>query len=382
LVLLLLALVLVTLWDYGITWDEPLHDEYGDLVVDYYTSRLSGEPDNQALDFHNLYLYGGAFDSLVSVARRLSPIPRFETRHLITALVGLFGLVGCWRLTRLVSGPGAAFWALALLAITPRYYGHMFNNPKDIPFAVGYVWAVYFLLKASRQLPEVKLATAAGLALCIGFAMGVRVGGLILLLYWGAILVAYSLYLLSVEYRRRALRSEIVPITLSFFKVAVPAYLIMLAAWPWAHQLPIKRPIEALGRISKFRWNRPVLFDGMELKARELPTSYYPDYFSIVLPELMLVLLPVAVIVSLVMVARYRNALNSQSVVELSIVTFAAVHPLIHIAVLKAVVYDGIRHLLFVLPLFACISGTTLVWLIGAIGSRSRRLQTLMILTV
>ncbi len=382
LLVLLLTLILVSFDDYGITWDEPLQDEYGDLVVDYYASRLAGNPNNEALDFYNLYLYGGAFDSLVSVARRLSPLPRFETRHLINALIGLLGLVGCWRLTRFVSGPAAAFWALVLLTVTPRYYGHMFNNPKDIPFAAGYVWAVYFLVKASRQLPKIEAATAVGLALCIGLTMGVRVGGLLLLLYWGAILVAYGIYLVSAEDRRPALRSEIAPITLSFFRVAVPAYLIMLATWPWAQQSPIGRPLEALGRIAKFRWNRPVLFDGMELKARDLPATYYLNYLSIVLPELMLVLLPLAAIVTILVIARRRGNLDSRSVVGLSIVAFAAVYPLIHIAAVRARVYDGIRHVLFVLPLLACISGTALAWSIGATGSRSRRLQTLMLVAV
>ena len=382
LVLIVLAIILATFYDYGITWDEPLQDEYGDLVVEYYRSRLGDEPDNRALDFHNLYLYGGAFDSLVALARKVSPFPRFETRHFINALIGLLGIVGCWRLTRSVSGASAAFWATVLLVVTPRFYGHMFNNPKDIPFAVGYVWSVYYLVIASRQLPKVTIATAAKLAVVIGLTMGVRVGGLILLLYWGAILVAFGLYRLVDRERRQTLLPDSGHLTMTFLQVAAPAYLIMLAAWPWAQLSPFRNPLKALERISRFRWNRPVLFDGFEFKARNLPASYYTHYFSIALPEILLVLLPLAVAVALVVVARRRATLDPIKVTALAIVAFAAVYPLIHVASVKAVVYDGIRHLLFVLPPLACLAGTTLAWLIRGSGSKSGRFQTLLLLAL
>ena len=48
-----------------------------------------------------------------------------------------FGLLGSWKLGRLLGGPAAGFTALTLLVLTPVWYGHMFNNPKDMPFAVG-----------------------------------------------------------------------------------------------------------------------------------------------------------------------------------------------------------------------------------------------------
>ena len=30
----------------------------------------------------------------------------------------------------------------------------MFNNPKDIPFAVGMVWALYYLVRLVPELPR------------------------------------------------------------------------------------------------------------------------------------------------------------------------------------------------------------------------------------
>ena len=42
-----------------------------------------------------------------------------------------------WRLARRVGGPVAGLAAIALLALCPTFYGHMFMNPKDAPFAVS-----------------------------------------------------------------------------------------------------------------------------------------------------------------------------------------------------------------------------------------------------
>ena len=53
-----------------------------------------------------------------------------------------------------------AFIALLFLLLTPNYYGQMFNNPKDIPFAVGVVWATYYMVRIVPTLPRPPLAAA------------------------------------------------------------------------------------------------------------------------------------------------------------------------------------------------------------------------------
>src|SRR5437764_10758049 len=59
LVLLGTALVLLTFRDYGVTWDEPLHNRYGNFVLDYYKSFLR---DQHSLGWDDIYAYGAAFD--------------------------------------------------------------------------------------------------------------------------------------------------------------------------------------------------------------------------------------------------------------------------------------------------------------------------------
>ena len=174
-VLLLTAAVAVaTFRDYGLGWDDYTHSQYGNLLVSLYRS---GFADRRALSFVNLYMYGGGFDILATLAAKILPFGLFETRRLIGALVGLVGLLVTWRLGRRLGGPFAGLISLVLLAACPLYYGHMFINAKDGPFAAVMMIALLGLVRAFEEYPR---ATPATLALCgvgIGLSIGARVLG-------------------------------------------------------------------------------------------------------------------------------------------------------------------------------------------------------------
>ena len=135
----------LTFRDYGLGWDDYTHAEYGGLLLNLYASGFS---DQRALSFVNLYAYGGGFDMLAALAAKILPFDLFETRRLMGAVLGVTGLVITWRLGRRVGGPLAAAIAVALLATCPLYYGNMFMNAKDSPFAVAMVFLTLALVRA------------------------------------------------------------------------------------------------------------------------------------------------------------------------------------------------------------------------------------------
>src|SRR3569833_2644120 len=124
----------LTFRDYGLGWDDYTHAEYADLLLRMYGS---GFRDTAALSFANLYMYGGGFDMIAALLHKVIPLELFETRRLVGAIVGLIGLAVTWRLARRIGGAVAGLAALLLLALCPIFYGHMFMNPKDAPFAVA-----------------------------------------------------------------------------------------------------------------------------------------------------------------------------------------------------------------------------------------------------
>jgi hypothetical protein len=134
------------------------------------------------------------------------------------------------------------------------------------------------------------------------------------------------------------------------------AYPLMLVFWPWAQSDPISHPLQALAVFSKEIFWAKVLFDGQLIAANQLPWDYLPVSIGIVLPELVLALLLAAPILALVALAR-RNAWRYERVLSLFMVGFTIVFPVVYAIATKAVLFNGMRHFLFVLPPIAVVAG-------------------------
>src|ERR1700722_18560240 len=265
-------LALLTFQDYGVTWDEDVHNWYGVFVLNYY---LSGFTDLRSLHWLDLYNYGAVFDSIAAALNTVSPFGTYETRHLLNALVGVVGLIGTWKLGRALGGPRAGFMAALFLALTPNYYGQMFNNPKDIPFAVGFAWAVYYLIRIVPELPRPRPRLVAKLGVAIGLTMAVRIGGLLLLCYLGLMLALFGAWQ-AIAARRVGMLVETGWAGLwgVFLPASAIAYAVMLAFWPWAQTGPISHPLQALAVFSHEIVPGKTLFDGDLVPATGLPWQY------------------------------------------------------------------------------------------------------------
>ncbi|HTZ36541.1 MAG TPA: glycosyltransferase family 39 protein [Stellaceae bacterium] len=346
-------LVLATFRDYGVTWDEDVQNWYGNLVLTYYLWLLGlAHPPQWQLLFRyaDMYNYGALFDLGAAIVNRFSPLGVFETRHLLNGLVGILGLCGAWKLGRRLGGPRAGLIAAAFLLLIPNYYGQMFNNPKDIPFAVGCIWAIYYMVRLVPFLPAPPWRLVVKLGLATGAAMAVRVGGLLLLCYLGLMLSLWGVWQAIAARRLRLLVSIGWQ---SAWRIFLPGaaigYAVMLVFWPWAQGDPIHRPLQALATFSNEIFWAKVLFDGRLFAASSLPWDYLPVFIGLDLPELILALLLAAPIVAVLLLARGGNW-RCERVLPLFMLGFAIVFPVVYAIAARAVLFNGMRHFLFLLP--------------------------------
>src|SRR5262245_5341005 len=172
----LVVVAAVTFDDYGLGWDDYTHSQYGEMLYSYYAS---GFKDVRAFSFVNLFYYGGGFDLAAHALGQILPLDPFDTRRLLGALIGIAGLAVVWRTGRRLGGPIAGLAALALLATTPLYYGHMFINAKDAPFAVAMAFLLLSLVRAFEEYPRPSRATIVLFGLALGLTVGTRVIGAI-----------------------------------------------------------------------------------------------------------------------------------------------------------------------------------------------------------
>jgi hypothetical protein len=348
------VLALLTFRDYGVTWDEDAHNWYGNFVLDYYVSFFA---DRNALHWRDLYNYGAIFDTAAAALNRVSPMGTYETRHLLNALVGVLGLAGCYKLGQATGGARVGFLATLFLLLTPNYYGQMFNNPKDIPFAVGVVWATYYMVRMVLALPRPSLGLLAKLGVAIGMTMGVRIGGLLLF--------CYSCLLLALDggWRTMVARRPVLLLEAGWtacWRVLLPvllvAYPVMLIFWPWGQTDPIENPLRALAFFSHQNFPFNTLFAGRFVPASNLPWTYLPTHIALALPELILVLLLCVPILGGFTLARGRTWISREQVLVYLVLSVGIVFPVAFAIAIKAVLFDGMRHFLFVLPLVAVAS--------------------------
>src|SRR5258707_10939832 len=220
----------LTFRDYGLGWDDYTHAEYADLLLRMYGS---GFKDTGALSFANLYMYGGGFDMVAALLHKVIPLELFETRRLLGAFVGVIGLAVTWRLGRRVGGPLAGLAALLMLALCPTFYGHMFMNPKDAPFAVAMIILMMGLVRLADEYPQPSPRTI----LIVGLGAGLSIGSRIL----GGLALVYALIgfipLLIDETRTQGAREaphRFVHVVHVLLPGLVLGYLIMALIWPWS----------------------------------------------------------------------------------------------------------------------------------------------------
>ena len=358
------AIALLIFRDFGLGWDDYTHAQYGDLLVSLYAS---GFADKRALSFVNLYMYGGGFDLLAALTAKVLPFGLFETRRLIGAAVGLIGLFVTWRLGRRLGGPLAGLIALVLLATCPLYYGHMFINAKDAPFAVASVIALYGIVRAFETYPRVTPATVALCGVGVGLAVGSRVlGGFTVL---DAVLPLPAIVAIrSRDIGLRKVFAECGPFILAFVPGIILAYLVMGLVWPWSVIAPLN-PFHAVEYFSNF-FEKPwrELFDGRLIPVPDMPRSYVPTLVALKLPEILLALGGCGIGGAIVAVASRKHGGDAGRRAALLAVLLAATLPVFVTVATRPAMYNGIRHFVFVVPAFAVLGGLAAAWI-------ARRLQ-------
>ena len=353
------ALIAITFRDYGISWDEPFHVEYGALLLKYYSSWGA---DTSAFRYINLYFYGGLFDAPVALLVKWLPFDLIESRHLLIAITGLLGMAGTWRLARFMAGPRAGFFAALLLITMPGWYGHMFINPKDIPFATTMIWATYALARLASNLPRPLWRDALFFGLCAGMAMGMRIGGVLIFGYLGATLMLWFIATLLWSPERKQLLHDTLALLPKLVIATAIAYGVMLLAWPWALSAPLKHPLEAITTFSHFPVVIPVLVEGQWLKSDALPIDYLPLMIAVKVPILQLLLL--AGLAPLISAAVIRTRYNDSRWLPWAVTLIALFLPIGYALATHPGLYNEMRHFLFLLPPMAVLAGISadLLW--------------------
>lgn len=382
-IVLLLSIGLSQIDHYGVSSDEPL-----EIAMVRWNYELITE--NKPI-FGDLRHYGTVFNVSNQVLYEIrnaitGKTDRFGSyqdndwltydatrfKHLVTFKHGftfVFSMIAYLSVAGIVSrliGKAYAWIGPVALFLFPRFWGHSFFNPKDIPFAAMLTLGTYLggcLIATFNQI-DLKPAKhsirrayiAAALYGClVGLVTGVRIGGLFLL---GFVFLAHIATRVPTWIKTRQLRTVTLRLT--------GLYALMLSTWaltttvvhPAAWANPVKWLIETLVYLSNHGWSGSVLFAGNYISAQSLPWSYLPTWLLITTPIFMLVAVGLGF---LFMVFRYKTMNHDQKALILLVLLQIAFFPTVAI-VKQSTLYDGIRQFLFILPAAAIIASLGIVW--------------------
>lgn len=352
--IILFFLMTTVSFQYGITGDDLDQKIYGEKVLDFYTT--FGK-DTSCLHLavgnkDNLYLYGGMFNMISAAANRyIGGIDEYDMRHLINSVSGFLAILMAGLLAMRIGNWMTGLIAMVLLASYPQFFGQSMNNPKDIPFALGFVFSIYFFIKLVKELPRPSSRTWIMSAVGIALTINMRIGGLMLI----GIMVAFvtGAYILSAETRKQINNtSSVTYIVKRIFFVTVAGYFGGLIFWPYGLLSPFSHPLEALKEQSNFSIGIGLLFDGKYMSSKEIPWYYIPQWIWITAP--LVVLIPAMIQPVICFLKR-----KEKSFVLTLLILFAILFPWAYMVYHKSPLYDGMRQFLFVVPIIAVLAALT-----------------------
>ena len=332
--------------DYGISWDEPMQRNAGQIAMRYVTGK-----SNELFSYRDKN-YGTAFELPLAIAERIfgltgDPQSVFAMRHFATFLLFFIGVIFFYKLCRYRFRSRMAGLAGALfLVLSPRIFAGSFYNSKDIPFLSVFIISIYTLI---RYLNTPTPAKALLHALASAILIDIRVVGIVMPLFTIAFLTLDTLTM-----RKGA------PLKRVFIDGKLAAYAFFLAVftiafWPLLWRHPLYNFIAAFREMSHYNFPYQILYLGRFIGGRELPWHYLPVWIAISTPLFYIVFFIIGCAVSAGMILKNPLTFLKDKRDDLLFLSWFF-FPVIMIIALKSVLYDDWRQVYFIYPALILIA--------------------------
>jgi hypothetical protein len=331
--------------DFGISFDEQIQREMGEVSYNYITK------GDHKLDTYSERDHGTGFELVLIFIERNFHINDsrdiYLMRHLVSHLFFLvscfFGYVLCYRLFRdkLIASIG-----FLLFVFHPRIYAHSFFNTKDLPFLSAFLISLAICHWAfDKDKPYLYLLAG---VVC-GYAASIRI--------LGVMLACIVIFLLLIDIAREVYKKGLIKrkvIALALF--AAGFSLMLYAAFPTLWRKPFASFAEVYSSLAHFRWENNMLFDGKIENAAHLPWTYLPVWFSNTTPVILLAFALIGIVILIANIFRKPLAfLFNTPERHFAFYLACFLSPVLYIIIMRSVVYDDWRHVYFIYPSFVLL---------------------------
>ena len=366
--LLFFMISFLTLKDYGISWDEPIHFFRGQAYLNYF---LTGDADyNNLLRDKNRSYYEDPSqsaryffvhdsghppinDELAALSnyvffQKLKVLGDIDAYHLFNIAVSTFLVVVVVIFAYETYGPVASSVSGLVLATYPLFFSEAHFNIKDPAESAFFSFCIFAFWKSITKDLSWKWLLIS--VISFGVALGTKFNVLFLpfiLIPW---LIVYWLKNREVFSIKKLIRSKLFLLTLVLAPIIVAG--IFFSTWPYLWQNPINN------LLSIFKYYVDIGTNGLGQPTYLLPKGFnvFPIYWIIITtPPVVLALTMLGIIYS---VTRIKE---KGYVLLLWLLWFLI--PILRVSLPKTSIYGGIRQIMEFLPAMALLSGVGAYWI-------------------
>ena len=226
-----------------------------------------------------------------------------------------------------VLGPLALF-------LTTTFSGHLGSNPIDIPFACIFLISIYLIYRFRDRGFNFKKILVLGFSFWL--LLGLRPVGYQIFLHY---IVLTFLFSIDKSNIKEFVITELKNLVLIFF---IASFLSVIS-WPYLGINYFKNlPGILFVNANYDKWDNPILFNGSYIQKSERPWYYLFTYIFLTIPAFVL----------FSFIGSFFNLKNKLKVGIIFVLFFNVILYLL----IQPVVYNGMRHFLFLVPLIVCLA--------------------------
>ena len=368
---------ILTLKDYGISWDEPIHYQRGQAYLWYF---LTGQKDYKKLPpydlikaqnnskYHKRSLY--QIEDVLRVGKhiidfdrghpptadiissffnfilyqRLGIVGDIESYHVFIIFCGALAVVFVFLFTSEVFGNLAGILSAIFMATYPLFWSESHFNIKDLPVTAFITASLYFFWKGVKKNRLLFIIISSVFA---GLAMGVKFN----ILFFAPLYLWFAVG--SIKKNKKLL--------IGFLLFPLIMYGLFYAFWPYLWGDPIARTIQAFKYYEKvgigYLYQENFIFG---------PFNFYPLYWIFITTSPITLIAAFAGLMTLF--AKRRKYLDF-----LILVLFWLALSVGRVSFAKMSIYGGVRQIMEFIPAVSILAGIGSLFLIDFLTKKFRK---------
>ena len=356
----------------GFSWDELTLSDQGKIATNYLLSLGKIEPD----DIFRREFYSPIYYALRYLFVMAFPASfHIEAGHLVNLFFSITAIIGLKKICENLFNKKIGIIAFIILFFYPAFFGHMGFNSKDTIIAFCHIWIFFFTLKYIQSHKSKYLNMIAFLA-----AMGTGIN----LFFLGSLIPLFIFFIIEFFFLKKLSVKH-----LSFKKISLDLlvgffifYSILVLFWIDTHENILLLPFKFFSEWAfsdLWRGYPYMLLNGEYYFYSDIPKSYLLTNILLRSPEYLLF----TYIIFLFLFFKSKNFFTLKIKFfnyKLIIVLSMLVYPFLLLYFTPFSIYDGLRHVLWMIPYLCIIPSLTVFYLLENINLKTTKFVSIILI--